>query len=54
MQQGYGEQYCSGITITPIRDCTLPSSLANDYDANHREAQKLCLGELETAKPTGT
>lgn len=53
LQQGYGDQYCSSITITPSSDCTLPNTLASDYDSNHREAQKLCLGELEAAKPAG-
>ena len=53
-QQGYGEQYCSTISLTPARGCFLPSDLANSYDSDHLNAQKLCLSEFETAKPAAT
>ena len=49
LQNGYSEQYCGQISVTPSKNCSLNNTLADDYDASHSEAKKLCLEEFKAS-----
>lgn len=44
-----GYQYCDSIKITPASDCSLTTTLMNDYDNGLDEANKLCLEEFKAS-----
>ena len=47
---GEDDQLCSSIEIPPARECTLPSAVADDYDAGLRHSEEMCLGRLKVGR----
>ena len=49
LNNGYNEAYCSTISVTPAKECSLPNELADDYEKSHEDDKKLCLEEFKAA-----
>lgn len=51
---GYADNYCASISITPSKECSLPTALANDYDTALQQARQQCLEEMKAATATSS
>ncbi len=52
MQNGYDENSCASMTITPAVGCSLANELGDDYDNAHDDAKRLCLDEYKASNQT--